>query len=157
MTMDWKEFIDLGERLLDRDSSRSAVRTAIGRAYYGAYLSARSFQGALRVGTRVHFASGHTTVPLGFRACSNSRAQIIAERLDELKKLRHRADYVRDDHEVEEEAKATEALAHAREVLSDLEYCRTSLDQDVLRKEMRRVLRGSGPSDEQTSESPTPH
>lgn len=122
MRFDWTAFLDVADLLeklaANADSSGALQRTAVGRAYYGAFHYAldwaASYQGYRRKdppqddhgGLRSHFKT--------------HKRQNVAESLDTLRQWRNDADYVADFDWPDKSRTVIAAIAEARRVLQVL-------------------------------------
>lgn len=108
------EFVALAERLAQTDPSEAEYRTAIGRAYYGVFLVARTHE-ETRCGRKfAKTGSAHGDVK---RSLEDFDAY-ISEDLDTLRKLRNRADYELEYRNAANDCHA--ALESARYILRKL-------------------------------------
>jgi uncharacterized protein (UPF0332 family) len=121
------EYVGLAHSLVDahgkyeppkgsRFSTQAALRAAISRAYYGAWLRAREFSG---LATRRDDRESHQAVIKYYENRAEADSKTIAGLLMDLKSLRRKADYQTDTRLSLREAK--DALASADEVLETLE------------------------------------
>lgn len=138
--MNWSGFLNVAKRLLADQPSSPDIRTAISRAYYAPYNTARAYQRSLGVRSRSTVESDHESVPKGFRGSTDPAGNRIARDLVQLRRWRHLADYAEHAPEVERSKTARRALQLAESILASLEYCRTNLDQDELRQEMQHMI-----------------
>jgi hypothetical protein len=119
MPFDWKNFVDLASELQKRANSagnaESMLRTALSRAYFGAFCYVRN----------------HATVALGFQARNDPddhgrlRAHLkgkrsgIAQKLDRLRQWRNDGDYL-DELKFDLPTVVTAAIGEAERVFSSL-------------------------------------
>ena len=101
---DGKNFIKVADEVLNFSAitPESAVRTAIGRYYYGAFLEARDAAGIADRTSQVH------EKVIDAYAVSNSK---LSNQLKELRKSRNKADYHTDKPLPPVEARRCQALA----------------------------------------------
>ncbi len=114
---DWSDFLDVAEELANRTGDEAALRTAIGRAYYAAFGTARDR--LIRSGVRIPQAgAAHAVVWDRFHASPNRAERRIANLGRQLRKRRSWADYDASYPNVASEAR--KAVRWARQVLTDL-------------------------------------
>lgn len=92
MAFDWAGYLTLAEELGGRADDEAALRSAISRAYYAAFCSARN---RLRNGGVSPPATGdsHTAIRNIYRLSPDPRAVAIGTTGDRLRRMRNRADY----------------------------------------------------------------
>lgn len=91
MSFDWKEYVYLAEELLTRDEE-SSFRSAISRAYYGAFCIARNRKSYKNyTGSDVHWK-----VINEYKNSRDKNERNIGRILDKLRKSRNDADYNED-------------------------------------------------------------
>lgn len=93
MNFEWKLYIDLAYELINYQRSRSLaeayLRSSVSRSYYGAFCTARDRKGLKHLkGARVHF-----TVITRYKNSANPVEKESGRILDELRRLRNKADY----------------------------------------------------------------
>lgn len=114
---DWSGFLDLADELVDRSGDEVAERTAINRAYYAAYGSARDY--LIRGGTSIpSMGRAHVLVWDQFHAVPDPIHRRIADRGRNLRKRRGWADYDAVVPNLSPQARL--AVAMARGLLADL-------------------------------------
>ena len=119
MSTVWREYVVLADDLAAQ-GSEAWQRSAVSRAYYGAFNSARRWVEA-NIGPIDH-GSAHRQVWLTFkapvRATEGTRADWlkVGELGDELRRLRNRADYL--DHLSDLDRHAPEAVIAAQRILA---------------------------------------
>lgn len=93
----WTDYIELSEKLLEKDIFpelvESAKRSAISRAYFGAFCLARNLlaeKGWLKVKNNIQ---DHKNVKNFFENSSDKTKKKIGTKLDRLRKRRNEADY----------------------------------------------------------------
>ncbi len=117
MTFDWRGYLTLAETLVSSDlaADRDAcLRTAMSRAYYAAFATARQQSRERHGGVIRQSAAEHGEVATFFAKRGEAGGAITAH-LTRLRFLRNRADY--DDDFNETEPAAAEAIARAQQVL----------------------------------------
>lgn len=87
---DWKDFLDLAERLSNETDEEAALRSAISRAYYAAYHAAATF---VRRSGLLPTGHSHARVWETLASLPNADVRDIGERGVALKRLRTNADY----------------------------------------------------------------
>jgi len=87
----WKDYINLAEDLLDQ-SEESCFRSAVSRAYYGAFCIARNVKGFKDfTGANIHWK-----VINEYKNSSDKNERNIGRILDKLRRARNNADYNED-------------------------------------------------------------
>lgn len=109
MSVEPKEMVSYAHGLLHVDNSELELRNVINRAYYGAFLTARDAASIDNSSASVH----HDVISHYQR-----RNPRIGSRLDDLKRMRQKADYRPDQDVSPREAK--KCCTQARGVLNDL-------------------------------------
>jgi len=97
MSFDWAEFLTLAEALLRDPNSpgpeEASLRSAISRAYYAAYCSARNLARDGGEITLTHTGRDHWLVQKHFQDSPNPVRRKIGADLDRLRDYRRQADY----------------------------------------------------------------
>jgi uncharacterized protein (UPF0332 family) len=117
MSFDWRAYLSLAEMLVSSDVAadrEACLRSAMSRAYYAAFATARQQSRERHGGVVRQSAAEHGEVATFF-AKRGDAGGVIAAHLTRLRFLRNRADY--DDHLDGQEAGATEAIARATDVI----------------------------------------
>lgn len=117
MSFDWRSYLTLAETLVSADLAagrEACLRSAMSRAYYAAFATARRQSRERHGGVVRQSAAEHGEVAAFFEKHSDAGG-VIAVHLTRLRLLRNRADY--DDEIGDPDATAEEAIARAREVL----------------------------------------
>jgi uncharacterized protein (UPF0332 family) len=117
MSFDWRAYLVLAETLLSSELAidrEACLRSAMSRAYYAAFASARQHSRERHGGVIRQSAAEHGEVAT-FYAKRGDAGGVIAAHLTRLRFLRNRADY--DDTIDGPEAGADEAIARAGDVL----------------------------------------
>jgi uncharacterized protein (UPF0332 family) len=117
MSFDWRAYLTLAETLVSADLAagrEACLRSAMSRAYYAAFATARSQSRERHGGIVRQSAAEHGEVAAFFEKHGDA-GSVIAVHLTRLRLLRNRADY--DDEIGDPDATAEEAIARAREVL----------------------------------------
>ncbi|MDE2746594.1 MAG: hypothetical protein OXI41_11515 [Chloroflexota bacterium] len=118
MALDPADLTDLGERLLaDPLRNEAACRAAVNRLYYACHLTARDQLYGLDAGGLSGRRPSHVAVIDAVRSRHDVDA---ATRLDDLKRMREVADYVRDSEHSEVRAVFAEAGASDWSELADV-------------------------------------
>jgi len=123
MGFDWSEYFALAQYLESHAATlqfrEGALRSAISRAYYGAFCSARNHLRVKEKKTFVDDGWAHSEVPDAFRSESAGRERLrVASTLDRLKKKRAQADY--DDTVPGLEGLAVRSIEESKEILAIL-------------------------------------
>lgn len=116
MTFDWSEFLTLARTLTGTHgiNREAADRSAVSRAYYAAFCSARNYAEA-RLGFQArHTAEDHGLLREHLARLDNDWPR-LAEILDELRKWRNRCDY--DDFVANLQILTNAALQNAEEAV----------------------------------------
>jgi uncharacterized protein (UPF0332 family) len=115
---EWSAFLDLARELVNRPDDEAAARSAISRAYYAAFGTAREH--LVQRGIAVPKAGpAHALVWDHFHAVGDTLHRRIANLGRTLRKYRGHADY--DDTYPDLERDARRAVRFARRLLSDLD------------------------------------
>lgn len=115
--------------------SEARFRSAVSRAYYGAFHLARSF--LMDLGSRVvKNATGHTEIYRTLWNSAHPDARRAARVLSTLRSQRNRADYDLDDARFRQQRTAIQAVEMADEVRGLLGHCR----QEPALSEIRTAL-----------------
>ena len=120
--MQGQEFISVARALLNRLDDPAFVRSAISRAYYGAFHYAKH---ALRRFDCPHTAANHKH-PDKWQALSNAPVHKVKEagqKLSDLYEQRRKADYDMGNGAVQRGRNGLEALANAEEIVEWLSLC----------------------------------
>lgn len=93
MSFDWTEFLDLAQALASQErkpaTEEAKLRSAISRAYYAAYCTARNRLGAISF----HVRDKHTYVWNHFQNSTDDALKEIGKNGHRLRKDRNKADY----------------------------------------------------------------
>jgi uncharacterized protein (UPF0332 family) len=118
MNFDWRKYLDVAESLSVADlgiDREACLRSAVSRAYYAAFGSARSRAREKRLRTR-QSAAEHGEVSVFFAQQYGEVGLEIAKLLSRLRTNRNIADY--DDVCEDAEGLSTESIAYAGQVLN---------------------------------------
>ncbi|MGA8807059.1 MAG: hypothetical protein WB973_04215 [Thermoanaerobaculia bacterium] len=118
MSFRWEKLLSVAEALSNPDigaDREACLRSAISRAYYAAFGSARSHARERRLQTR-QSAAEHGEVSVFFAQKYDDAGREIAKHLGRLRTNRNIADY--DDVCEDAEGLSRESIAYARRVLS---------------------------------------
>lgn len=91
MSFNWKEYLTVAQELAQKDRE-GYLRTAISRAYYGAFCLARNKKGY----KDYTYPDVHSKVIIAFKTEKNTNLRKIGQALDMLRKQRNHADYDED-------------------------------------------------------------
>jgi uncharacterized protein (UPF0332 family) len=133
------DFISLAGKLVVHPSlgdDEARFRTAVSRAYYGAFHLAASLLAEWGIRVRRN-AYGHQDVYSCFCDADHPEARNIASLLDDLRTERIKADYRMDDHRFETPANAMLCVEMAESVKNTLKRCRETdhaIRDEVLRR-----------------------
>jgi uncharacterized protein (UPF0332 family) len=118
MNFDWRKYLDVAESLSVTDwgiDREACLRSAVSRAYYAAFGSARSRAREKRLRTR-QSAAEHGEVSVFFAQQYGDAGEEIAKLLGRLRTNRNVADY--DDVCEDAEGLSTDSIAYAGQVLN---------------------------------------
>lgn len=140
--MDPREFISLAIRL-SNSRRESDLRTAVSRAYYGAYHVACELlegSGIVFSGKELHGAEVHRKVRFCLRESGSHDAAKVGEKLGSLRDERNQADY---DLKLRKFDAPTVAflLQATHEIVDAIERCRQDPEFAVIRDRMRAYAR----------------
>ncbi len=124
--MTGRDFLACAERLA-RNSAEADLRSAVSRAYYGAFHDARTLlreSGVILPRTE----QVHVKVVFCLRDCGDAFALKAGQQLEHLRNQRKIADYDLDDTRFADTIKAQSEVAKARRTIDDLDRCRASPD-----------------------------
>lgn len=114
---DCSDYLDVANELAQRSGDEAALRTAIGRAYYATFGTARD--SLVRSGARIPNAGpAHSIVWVHFHATPDRVHRRITHLGRRLRKRRGLADY--DSTYAQASVDARKAVAWARQLLADL-------------------------------------
>jgi uncharacterized protein (UPF0332 family) len=132
--MDGTDFIALAGRLAAVPAANEATyRTAVSRAYYGAFHVARSF--LVELGFQpLGNANVHGFVRRYLSGSDQPETALAAAELGDLQMARNRADYKLDDPDVGSRAYAMVSVERAHRVVAALENCRPHEARDSIRQ-----------------------
>ncbi len=134
--MDGRNFISLAGKLAAAPAGDEATyRTAVSRAYYGAFHVARSF--LVELGFEpVENANVHAFVRQYLNGSGHPEACVAATHLRRLPAARNRADYQLNDPDVGSRGFAMVSVERAHRVVSGIENCRA----DNVRESIREAI-----------------
>ena len=115
-------FVELAERLITNEKNPEGFRSAISRAYYGAFLQAEDF--LRRMNVYLVTDKKHQEVLQILANTGDAEVDASSAMLGDLREERNRADYKLDDKSIEVEAHAQECLDNAKDILAKLNGCR---------------------------------
>jgi uncharacterized protein (UPF0332 family) len=129
--MEGHDFIALAGKLAASPADEATYRTAVGRAYYGAFHVARSF--LVELGFQpVGNANVHAFVRHCLNGSGHPDAYIAATELGDLQTARNRSDYQLADRSVGSREFAMACVERAHRVVSALEQCRRDDDRSAI-------------------------
>jgi uncharacterized protein (UPF0332 family) len=119
------EFITLANTLaVAPDSGPAGYRSAVSRAYYGAFLTARSLiQDEIGIKCKIGSVSAHTVLQMFLQNCHVPEAIQVGIMLGNLHERRKHADYDMDNGEPEDPAISNESVAQANDIIERLQRC----------------------------------
>ena len=135
--MDPKAFIDIAQNLIDESTpSEAAIRTSIGRSYFGLYNLLGGF--IERHGFDLpKAAKAHEVVRRDLAGCGIEAARQIASFLDDLREDRNQADYQLELSKYADVRLATYALKKARKAYHDFEML---IDSKKKRQQLKKHI-----------------
>jgi uncharacterized protein (UPF0332 family) len=143
--MDGQDFIALAGRLAVAPIGDEAkYRTAVSRAYYGAFHVARSFLAELGFAPLGN-ANVHGFVRHYLNGSHQPDACLAASHLSRLQAARNEADYDLDDPDFGSQAVAMASVELAHRVVSALESCRTPDDRESIRQAIAEYQKKTRP------------
>jgi uncharacterized protein (UPF0332 family) len=117
MVFDWTGYLLLAQELAERRNDEASLRSAVSRAYYAAFCTARNR--LLQEGEEIpKTGEAHTIVWAKYRESAQKRRKDIGITGDRLRRSRIRADY--DDEFPDIRARVEDAVAKARRLLDSL-------------------------------------
>lgn len=123
MSFNWDEFLTLAEALVRDPNSpgpeEASLRSAVSRAYYAAFCSARNLARDRREITLTHTGRDHWLVQKHFQDSPHPTRRQIGTSLDRLRDYRRQADY-KDDLDGSAVSQAIFSIKVARNVLNAL-------------------------------------
>lgn len=140
--MDPADFITLAIKL-SNSRGEAELRSAVSRAYYGAFHLAREFVedcGVHLPRKEMYAAEVHAKV----RFClnqGNEDAAHAANRLGSLRDSRNRADYDLKMDRFSNSSNARRAVGIAQEIVDALQRCRSEPDFSIVRENVRKYAR----------------
>lgn len=147
--MDPSDFISLAIRL-SNSSNEADLRSAVSRAYYGAFHLASRFLadcGVRFAKKDLYAAEVHRKVRYCLSESSNADAIVISGRLRLLRDQRNEADYTLDSTKFKKASNAAAMIRVAQEIVDALQRCRAepafTEARDKIRGYARDVLRMS--------------
>jgi uncharacterized protein (UPF0332 family) len=97
MTFDWSQYLNLAREIIGQPTSPANLeakrRSAISRAYYAAFISARNYLQEIEGLSIPITADAHKYVVQQFKQSSDSDRQNIGRNLEKLRRERNQADY----------------------------------------------------------------
>lgn len=117
MGFDWADYLVLAEELGKRSDDEASLRSAVSRAYYAAFCTARNR--LLQEGEEVpKTGEAHTVVWTKYRERAQKQRRDVGINGDRLRRVRNKADY--DDELPNIHAEVEGAVARARRLLDSL-------------------------------------
>jgi uncharacterized protein (UPF0332 family) len=125
--MTGRDFVVCAEHLT-QGSAEADLRSAVSRAYYGAFHEARALLN--ESGVRLP-KTEQVHVKIGFclQDCGDPNAGHAGQQLELLRLERRRADYDLEDDRFHDRLKTRSEVARANHILKILETCRTAADE----------------------------
>ena len=119
MSFDWHKYVVLASELLEanktKDMEEAYFRSSISRSYYGVFCLARN-----KKGLQTHEEGNvHRKVIDEYKTSNNKNEKKVGHNLDELRRLRNRADY-NEGHKVDKDI-ADRAIGIAEAVISQID------------------------------------
>ncbi len=124
--MTGRDFIACADRLA-QSSAEAELRSAVSRAYYGAFHEARTLLRDSGVGLP-RTEQVHVKIGFCLRDCGHAIAAQAAKQLERLREQRKAADYDLDDSRFVDSDKSQSEVARARRIADNLDRCRTDLE-----------------------------
>ena len=122
MSFNWGDYLSLANALLTKPNTpgpeEAAYRSAVSRAYYAAFCSARNFARDEEKFSVPQTAKAHQLVMTYFHSNQDPLRRKIGRNLRRLRDYRNRADY--DDSLARPDAIAQASVALANQILEDL-------------------------------------
>jgi len=117
MVFDWTQYLVLAEELAMHSNDEASLRSAVSRAYYAAFCTARNR--LLQEGEEIPTTGeAHATVWTKYRKSVQKHRKDIGTTGDRLRRSRNKADY--DDEFPDISEKVEQALVNARYLLDSL-------------------------------------
>ncbi len=132
------EFIALAGRLAT-SNDEAALRSAVSRAYYGAFHLAIAFLAELDCPT-----NGHGEPPRRLSESGNENARLAGQLLNELQGARVKADYKLNDHRVAAIEFARHQVEVAYSIRDELEKCAGEEVRAAIKSQIARYLENRG-------------
>ncbi len=138
--MDPHDYLDLALEFVSiPDPTPAELRTAVSRAYYGAFNVAVDL--LQKMGVKPLFGwEGHKLVAEALRYSGNLKVAAASRELDDLRKARWAADYDMGDIAVEDQRTVQKSVARGKQVIKKLDECAAIPDRFV---EARMRVRNS--------------
>jgi uncharacterized protein (UPF0332 family) len=141
--MDPADFISLAIRL-SKSNSEADLRTAVSRAYYGAFHTVRRFLEECRLylsSRELHGAEIHRKVRFCLVASGNVDAIDAAGKLGSLRNLRNEADYDFSLAKFKKSARVVPMVLISQDIVDALQRCRTDPAYSEIREKIRAYAR----------------
>jgi uncharacterized protein (UPF0332 family) len=124
--MTGRDFLACAERLA-RNTAEAELRSAVSRAYYGAFHEARALFGEIEI-RLPKTEQVHVKVMYCLQDCGDARGEDAGHLLERLKDQRTIADYNLDDSRFTNSKEVQLEIEHARRIADDLARCRKSVE-----------------------------
>jgi uncharacterized protein (UPF0332 family) len=124
--MTGRDFVACAERFA-QSSMEAELRSAVSRAYYGAFHEARALLRNCGVGLP-KTEQVHVKVAYCLQDCGEANAAQAGQQLELLRDQRKVADYDLDDGRFADRRSAKSEVTRARQILEALEHCRAAGD-----------------------------
>jgi uncharacterized protein (UPF0332 family) len=137
------EFISLAGKLCVNPhvgDAEARYRTAVSRAYYGAFHLAVDFlENELGESVARNYLA-HQFVYRGLFGCGDDDARHAARLLNDLRAMRNDADYDSDEARFRIQATAEESVVNAHDVRSSLDACRKTCQDETVREGLKQGI-----------------
>jgi hypothetical protein len=134
--MNGREFLGSAVRLSSSPHAAD-LRSAVSRAYYGAFHATLDSFAAAGIYFSQHSTESHVKMPQCLGNCNIPLAQVIAAQLQSLREDRNCADYEMDDHSLQSTASVELRIRVARQVIAGID----ALLSDPERANIQTILR----------------
>ncbi|HUY33665.1 MAG TPA: HEPN domain-containing protein [Pirellulales bacterium] len=129
--MDPTEFIEVAEQLLE-DGDEPHLRTAVSRAYYGAFHVARRF--LQNCGVEVPRSDVHDKLRWCLQQSGSQDLEIASRQLDALRAERNKADYDLNDARFKKASRARLQVKTARAIVASVDSSRAGPHYSLVRE-----------------------
>jgi uncharacterized protein (UPF0332 family) len=141
------EFISFANSLsASATSGPAGYRSAVSRAYYGAYLSVLSLvEVDLQISCKIRDKSEHAVLQMFLVGCQVPEAAAIGLMLGNLHQCRKEADYEMDNNTYEDQVESQRCVDRAADIVRELNKCQVMSTKQKIKAGMiqhRRMLTG---------------